>query len=60
MLVLWAGKDEYADRPAKNILAWFEANISSLHEVVLVPNVKHQMKGGEKAVAGAIRRFIRG
>lgn len=59
VLVLWAGKDEYADRPAKEIAAWFESNISSKHKVVIVPNVKHSLKGGEGIVAGAIKKFVK-
>lgn len=57
-LVLLAGKDEYADRPAKEIAAWFDKNISAPHSVAIVPRVEHGFKGGEKQVARAIRKFI--
>ena len=58
ILVLWAEKDEYADRPAKEIAAWFDENIRAPHRVVIVPKVKHGFKGGEKVVARAIRQFF--
>jgi len=59
ILVLWAEKDEYADRPAKEIAAWFENNIRAPHSVVVVPRVTHSFKGGEGITAGAIRKFMK-
>ncbi len=59
LLVLLAERDEYADRLAKEIAAWFEKHLTKLrHQVLIVPKVKHSFKGGEKVVARAIRRFI--
>ena len=57
LLVLWADKDEYSDRPAKEIAAWFEEHLYT-GEVVIVPKVGHGFKGGEKQVATHIKRFI--
>ncbi len=58
VLVLWAQKDEFADRPAKEIAHWFDTNIRALHSVIVIPKVGHSFKGGEKAVVTHIRRFI--
>jgi len=59
ILVLWPEKDEYADRPAKDIAAWFEAHISSPHRVVIVPKAAHSFRGAERRVAREVRKFIR-
>ncbi len=58
VLVLWAEKDEYADRAAKEIAQWFDANIRSRHRVVVVPKVGHGFKGGERIVAREVNEFI--
>ncbi|HEY4516406.1 MAG TPA: alpha/beta fold hydrolase [Candidatus Paceibacterota bacterium] len=58
LLVLLAEKDEYADRPAKEIAAWFEKNLTNKHKVVIISGVKHSFKGAEKRVAKAIKEFI--
>ena len=57
LLVLWAGKDEYSNRPAKEIASWFEEHLYT-GEVVIVPKVGHGFKGGEKIVARYIRTFV--
>jgi len=57
-LVLLAENDEYADRPAKKIAAWFETHIRAPHRVVVIPRVPHSFRGGERAVATAIKRWI--
>ena len=58
MLVLWAGKDEYADRPAKKIVAWFEKSTRTRLKAIIVPKVGHSFRGAEKQVARAIRGWI--
>ena len=60
MLTIFAGKDEFADRSAKEIEAWFRHHHRSkrFHSVI-VPRVGHGFKGGEGIVAGAIRRFMK-
>lgn len=57
VLVLWAENDEYGDRPAKEIAAWFEEHLYT-GEVIIVPKVGHGFKGAEKKVAAHIRDFI--
>lgn len=59
-LVLLAEKDEYADRPAKEIAAWFGRNIKGKHNIVIVRGVKHSFRGAEKRVAREIQKFING
>jgi alpha-beta hydrolase superfamily lysophospholipase len=58
LLVLLAGADEYADRPAAVISEWFMKWLYTGH-VVIIPKVKHSFKGGEKAVAAAVRDFLK-
>lgn len=61
LLVLLAEKDEYADRPAKQIATWFEKYLSKPRQrVIIVPKVRHSFKRGEVIVARAIKRFIEG
>jgi len=57
LLVLWAGKDEYADRPAEGIAGWFKTERPAAR-VVVVPDVGHSFKGGETSVLRAIKNFI--
>ncbi len=60
ILVLWAGRDEYADRPTEEIIAWFEKNNRSRNfKAVIVPKVGHSFKGAEKRVAADIQRWIK-
>jgi acetyl esterase/lipase len=58
ILVLWAQKDQYADKP-KEILAWFDAHIRAPRKLVLVPKVQHSFKGAEKMVASTIRAWMK-
>lgn len=58
ILVLWAGDDEYADRPAKDIAAWFEMHTPQLQKIVIMPRAKHSFKGAEGKVVKEIREFI--
>jgi pimeloyl-ACP methyl ester carboxylesterase len=58
-LVLLAEKDEYGDRPAKRIGEWFTRHLRSRKSgVIIIPNAPHSFKGGERAVARHIRRWI--
>lgn len=59
LLVLLAEKDEYGDRPAKTIAEWFGKHLRGKHRIAIVPRVPHSFKGGEKAVASAIRDFMK-
>lgn len=58
LLVLWAQNDEYADRPAKQVVAWFEQHMPKPHKIVIVPGVKHSFSGAEWKVAREIKKFI--
>lgn len=58
VLVLWAQKDEFADRPAKEIATWFEKHLKPRDSVVVIPRVGHGFKGGERTVAKSIRDFM--
>ncbi len=53
VLALFAGKDEYSDRPAKKLEQWFSAHppLGGM-TVATVPRVEHSFKGGEEAVVG--------
>ncbi len=57
ILSIFAGRDEHADRPAQQIATWLEKHIRN-GNVVIIPRVKHSFRGGEKAVAREIRRFM--
>ncbi|MDP2649199.1 MAG: alpha/beta fold hydrolase [Patescibacteria group bacterium] len=59
ILVLWAQKEEFADRPAKAILAWFGRHLKPEDRTVLILRTGHLFKGGEKAVVKEIRKFMR-
>jgi pimeloyl-ACP methyl ester carboxylesterase len=58
ILVIWAGNDEYADRPAIQVARWFEKHVRN-GRVVVIPRVRHSFRGGEKAVAREIHHLIR-
>ena len=59
ILTLIAERDEYGDRPAHQVAEWFKAHSKKSDVVKIVPNVKHSFKGGERAVASAIRGFVK-
>ena len=55
VLALFAGKDEYGDRPAKRIAAWFEAHPPRRGvSCIIIPDVDHGFKGAEQNVAQSI------
>lgn len=57
--VFLAGRDEYGDQPARAIAKWFGETIPMRHDVYVVAGVRHGFKGGEAAVASAIRAFMK-
>lgn len=57
ILVLLAEKEEFSDIPATQIATWFEERLHNGRAIV-VPNVGHSFKGGEKKLAAHIRRFM--
>lgn len=58
ILVLWAGKDEYADRSPERVGEWFEKHLKRNDRFVVIPQVLHGFKGGEKRVAKEVRKFV--
>ena len=60
-LTVFAGADEFGDRPAKDIAKWFtENNRSREFRTLIIPKVRHSFRGGERTVAREIRRFMQG
>jgi len=59
LLVVLAEKDEYGDRPAKKIANWFERHLEETRQISIIPRVPHSFQGGEKAVASAVRDFLK-
>lgn len=59
LLVLFAGDDEYRDRPSEAIAAWFRENLRSPRaEIQTVPGARHSFRGFESRVAASVRRWI--
>src|SRR3989344_7441626 len=59
VLVVWAQKDEYADRTAKKIAEWFERNTEANLETLVVPRATHSFHGKEDDVASAIKNWMK-
>lgn len=58
-LILFAENDEYADRPAAELADWFSKNSrAKKYDARIIRKVEHSFKGGETAVAKAIRHFL--
>lgn len=58
-LVIFAGADEFGDRPAREIAAWFhDHSRSQRFDAIIVPKVKHSFRGKEQVVARATRQFL--
>lgn len=58
VLTLLAGNEEHTKRPAEDIAKWLEENIRTPHRVVIVLDVGHGFKGGERVVLRTIRQFL--
>lgn len=59
LLVIWSGKDEYADRPAAHIKDWFEkAMRGNDFTFRTIPSANHALRGKERIAAKAIKRWI--
>ncbi|HEY4526301.1 MAG TPA: alpha/beta fold hydrolase [Candidatus Paceibacterota bacterium] len=59
IFAIFAGEDEFADRPAVELAAWFEKHSRSKRfKSVVIPNVYHGFKGAESQVAQEIKKFI--
>lgn len=55
MIAVFAGADEYGDRPAEELTQWFRSHTSSkeFHSII-IENAPHNFKGMEKEVCTAI------
>ena len=59
VLALFADKDEYAERSAEKMIAWFAKNTGSRYfRAGIVPKVGHSFRGGEKRVAQLVKQWI--
>lgn len=59
MIVLFAGEDEYSERPAQKLVEWFtQQTRSSRFDAVIIPDVGHSFKGGEARVAKTVKQWI--
>ncbi|HWP61168.1 MAG TPA: alpha/beta fold hydrolase [Candidatus Paceibacterota bacterium] len=58
-LVLLAEQDEYADRYAVDIAAWFATHINTRSRVCILASAKHSFRGAEEKVARQMRRFMK-
>jgi pimeloyl-ACP methyl ester carboxylesterase len=57
--VVLAEKDEYHDRPTREIAAWFSANLRSKHgSVSVVPDAGHSFRHLEYKVVGEVRTWL--
>ena len=60
VLALFAGDDEYAERPARKLVEWFKENSQSKKfEAKIIERVGHSFSGGEEQVVLAIYKWIK-
>lgn len=60
MCILLAGDDEYGDRPAKDIMAWFEKHTHARHFATkIISGATHGFTGKEKFAAKEILSWIK-
>lgn len=60
LLVVFAGDDEYRDRPTKEMAVWFRANLPSKQcAIEIVPSARHSFHGQEATLTRIIRRWLR-
>lgn len=60
LLVIFAGDDEYRDRPTPEIAAWFRDNLRSKRsEIEIIPSALHSFNGQESEVTASLRRWIK-
>lgn len=59
LLVIFAGGDEYRDRPTEEIAAWFRKNLRSLRAAIeIIPGASHSFHGKEATLAKSISRWL--
>lgn len=59
ILAIIAERDEYRDRPARKMEAWFAEHLKVGDQVIIVPKVGHSFKGAEKAIAKHMHKFMK-
>ncbi|HVA17587.1 MAG TPA: alpha/beta fold hydrolase [Candidatus Dormibacteraeota bacterium] len=60
LLVIFAGDDEYRDRPTGEMAAWFRKNLRSPRAAIeIIPGASHSFNGKEASLAKFIRRWLR-
>ncbi len=59
LLNILAAEDEYADRPAEEIVRWFEMHARTDVESVIVKNATHGFKGHEDQVSKVIKNWMK-
>jgi alpha-beta hydrolase superfamily lysophospholipase len=59
MIALFAGDDEYSERPVAKLVEWFTKNSKAKRfQTAVIPKVGHSFREGEFAAASVIRRWI--
>lgn len=58
LLVIFAGEDEFEDRPTEDIADWFEGHINEQSTVAIIPGVLHSFVGGEEKTASVVRDWL--
>jgi pimeloyl-ACP methyl ester carboxylesterase len=59
LLVIFAGDDEYRDRPTEEIATWFRKNLRSPGGAIeIIPGASHSFHGKEATVAKSISRWL--
>lgn len=58
LLVLLAGSDEYADRPAVKIQDWFAEHLKEGDQIHIIPGAEHGFEGREEHAARIISDFM--
>jgi hypothetical protein len=57
-MAIFAEKDEFGDRPAEEIVRWFEANTRAPLMSLVVRDAGHGFNGSEKPVTKAIKSWV--
>jgi pimeloyl-ACP methyl ester carboxylesterase len=59
LLVIFAGDDEYRDRPTEELAAWFCKNLRSRSSSIeIIPGASHSFHGTEPILAKSISRWL--
>lgn len=60
MLIVFAEKDEYADRDTREIQAWFESQIASESQYSIIQDSLHSFYRKEQEVSSVIKDWLKG